>query len=807
LCTPNAEITALDTSHPCVTKIVDSVLDPVVSLEDLDNFKLLHMDQLTESSGCEAPGPEICSCLVPEQEAQVPVTPEKQAVPMTSEQNTPRSNLHPGSPNGRIDTLTPSDSGSVIRNGYTPEGTASKTLEAFMASFYRNSPSFEIASEVGQSPSNPRKRNAKAASLPDSVTDDERPYGGEKLDKKTLAHLKRKESPVSATSIPSNTSTSNHSRERSLIPRPVSVMSQARPDPTKNPLPTDSVPVLDVDYRRFENSESPVEKDTPVKNFQVEHESLAKAVSGDTTTPLASPSTRSSLDVGDADAGKPLQNGPDMEKLSTVAYAGSPCDMTLMSESVDASFGGIPTQGTFHVQPPTPPLTSNKPRLVLVDQKLQVQCPSDIESAWYKVSVDFVVRIQSRRPRGWYELVVPGLPYLNVDDHGYVYVRIPDTQGLEFRTTQFRRHEMVKGCLIAQFPPNASTLVIGLRPCDLRFYGFLRDFKINQSLHSKVTADKHDSSSCIAEYTAICSLDLIQRKIWAEQCGLRLYIHGGPAGEYNCHLDAPKAKFQIIELGADYEAEVGITQLLVICAPVNLDMFVIKWEMRFPREEASSWMPRITALPEGYHAEEDLQFRYLDAEDDAQEIVRCEASSRIYTSKRSNEVTPKKSFDLTPKVSTGKKSSMSLVMNIFLCFIALFLWLQPVAYSIGLYHEVLRDGYRQEVRNVFCEKSKLCVPTSSLKVLGMSHLGLACPVLGIPEIAELLFPVETADPVPGVPDMAKPFVSMEIAEPVQSPVPEEIDRLPPEPVRPWAPITFRDHVDYLLGWRGPLPNT
>jgi hypothetical protein len=124
-------------------------------------------------------------------------------------------------------------------------------------------------------------------------------------------------------------------------------------------------------------------------------------------------------------------------------------------------------------------------------------------------------------------------------------------------------------------------------------------------------------------------------------------------------------------------------------------------------------------------------------------------------------------------------------MKMHLLFMALFLLLLPVAFSIGLYDGVLRVGLGQEVREIFCENSKLCLLKSPWEMLGLSHPKLIPPVPAAPEVAEV-------------------FVPMEDVEPVPSPVPEKIDRLPPETVRPpWTPVTYIDHFDYWLGWKGP----
>jgi hypothetical protein len=333
---------------------------------------------------------------------------------------------------------------------------------------------------------------------------------------------------------------------------------------------------------------------------------------------------------------------------------------------------------------------------------------------------------------------------------------------------RFKRHYIIDNCLIAQFPVIQPNLVIPLRPCDARFYGFLRDFKVNQIIHTRVTGDKRGSATCAIEYTAVCSLELIQRDIWAEKCGFYIYIHGGPEGEFACHLEKPKTKFQTVRLDSNPVSEPGITQLQIICAPLNLAMFAITWEMRVPRGEVGSWMPRITALPDGYHIEEELQDRYLDAEDDEQEIVRGEPNSRL----------------AAPKRLRNGKGFMSLVIRVFCWLVALFLLFQPVAYSVGLYDGVLSGKPGLEIRDLLCEKFILCGKKGLLESFGGNHMGVDPLVPDTPELAEVVVPMETTEPVSG-------------------PVLEDLDVQTQHPVYP-IPTSLRDRVDYFLGWKGPL---
>lgn len=717
----------------------------MVKFKSPDDVKLLREDTVTDAS-TQTSTQESSPA---EDRVDVFVRPENK---------TPHATLHPRYPTSQVDSLTSSDSGSVLRAGHTPDGSPDAGPDAFYATFYRDGSSSEILSEVGSSPSNPRKRSAKAASLPDSVTDSERSYGGEKLKSKSRVLEKGRQSPVS-----SNPSNSKHTRTRSLIPRPMSATKHVRPDPTKIPLPSDFVPVLDVEFRRFENSVSPASPASPVEsraeNNHVEHENDTEALSGELLTPRASIAARPGLDGSHDDVGRSLR-GQDVERVSSVASAGSPCDTTFMSDSVDASFG----VGICLVQPPTPLRTFNRPRLVLVGEEFQVQASSDIDPAWYKASVTLVLRLQPGRPRGWFELVVPGLPRLAKNDHGYVYLRLPDDQGIEYRTSSFKRYEVVEGCLIAQFLPIQSKLTIPLRPCDAHFYGFLRDFKVIQTIRTQTMADKQDSAFCMVEYTAVCSLDLIQRDFCAEQCGFYIYIHGGPAGEFSCHLDAPKTDFHTIQLDSDPESDPGTTQLQVICIPLNLDMFVITWVVRVPRAEVISWMPRITALPDGSRMEEDLQKRFLYAEEDELEVVRGEVKSRFVAPKRLNE-----GLGFTACL-------MRVVWWVFLLF--------PFFYPVGFYDKVLGDEVSQKIQNVLCVSFLLCAPKSSGETLVVHHT----------EETEAI--VED----PKTPDIPAP---MEDTELVSVSVPDVVDVQPQDRVRPTS-TSLRDRVDYFLGWKGPL---
>ncbi|KAJ5160856.1 uncharacterized protein N7482_007860 [Penicillium canariense] len=740
-CTPNTQLTVLDISHPSVAHVVDFALSlKSARPDDIRRLREFHADPY------DSP--------IPSDEAKAPVTPE---------QETSHASLTPGPPGLQADAHTPSDSGSVVRAGHTPDGSprGNSLLDALYASLYQDSPAWEGTVDADQSPQNPRKRNAKAASLPDSVTDSERSYGGGKVKNKNRILNKERQSPVSSTA-------SKHSRSRSLIPRPVNVAIQTHTDPARVPLLRDSALLLGVDLDRFENSRSPINKENLNKQSQVEHKDVGERSPREILTPLMSSPTKTGLDTDVGEEGKSLPDGEDVEKLSTVASAGSPCDTALLSDSVDTSFGGISTQGILFVHPPTPPRTINRPRLVLVDRVFQVRCSANVEPASYLATVTFLLHLQPGRPRGWFELVVTGLPSLSANDHGYVYLRTPDGQGMEFRTMHFKRYRLVDSCLMAQFSI-PSKLVIPLRPCDARFYGFLRDFKVNQTIRADVTEDKEDPQSCTVTYTAVCSLDLIQRGFWAERCGFYIYVHGGPDGEYTCHLQTPRTSFQTIQLHSGPDSEIGIAQLQVICAPVNLSMFAVAWEVRLSRPKASSWVPRITAMLEGYGLEDELQDKYLDADKDIKEIVRGEVKSR----------------PVILKELRRKSGFCSWFARICGFFVLLLSFCLSVWYWTGCSDAVLHDCLKMDRLSV---GSVVSTQWRSWEVLELRST--ETPPQETPsQVAEL-----TGAAVPEEKPVLAPISVLEID--LQ---PQKRILLPP------APLSLRDRVDYFLGWKGPLP--
>ncbi|KAJ5669982.1 uncharacterized protein N7477_005345 [Penicillium maclennaniae] len=502
---------------------------------------------------------------------------------------------------------------------------------------------------------NPRKRNARAASLPDSVTDSERSYGGSSLKHKALAGNR------------SDASTFKHSKKQSLIPRPVGSPGQTVWESNLNIKvpPLDYRSTLAEGYRQLEASfPSPANKE----NDSGPKRTLPGMERSNAPSPETLMSTTGVKSVDD----KESQLMRECGNLSADARHRSPCDMSMPSTSqasslssktvglrIDApsdtanspgephplhisdSPGDLPPLFTTDVSGDIPPLIEpdfygdenylfdipthpessascqtpiTGPELVLTNGVFRIRSTAGLCPAAYEVSITFLLPLQSGRPRGWWELIVPGLPRLARNEHGYVYFRTPPGQGMEFRTTYFKRYNLVESCLMAQFSI-PSKLVISLRPCESRFYGFLKDFKVTQAIRAEVVnCEGNDTVLDVVEYRAICSIDLLQRDFWAKKCGFYIWICGGPEGKWVTVLPDDGRRFETIKLDSKTPDVIGVSELQVICNPSHLGMFVLAWAVKVPHGRNKIWMPLIRAIRDKADIEAALQAEFEAAE-------------------------------------------------------------------------------------------------------------------------------------------------------------------------------------------------
>ncbi|KAJ5720740.1 uncharacterized protein N7483_008674 [Penicillium malachiteum] len=481
-----------------------------------------------------------------------------------------------------------------------------------------------------------RKRSATTASLPDSISDSDRPYGG----------YKHKAS-VSAMDPPSSSSgsTSTKSIRPSLIPRPVNALHSHsmsyHPGSSGSRVKNLMRKLGSPDGEKPGSAFGPwLKEETPSRVKTVSPDgTTAKHDKTPSTTPVqgleqsssekktASPARPVTPTKNNADTRAHSRLGSEVSEgnVSTVASCGTPCDIHHILDSygttdeewarnnVELIHAPYPYHGLGQGGPSL--FQSALPRVVNEDGAVIITCPPNLRPAKYKVTIALLTSLDKGTPRGWLNFVLTGLPRLQNHDTGYLYFWTPPGQGLEIRTTDLKRHTLIEGCMMGQFPI-FERLVIPVRPCDGRFYGFLKDFKVTQTIRTDMVDDE-DPRMVTVKYHAVCMIDLIQRSFWAEKCGVTLYVYGGPEGDFSCHLHDPRDRLQTVHLDVSPNDRVGISEIQIICSPSNLEMLTITWETRLPRENASAWMPRVLGGMDMEGIIDEKQCKYSQAEDES----------------------------------------------------------------------------------------------------------------------------------------------------------------------------------------------
>ncbi|KAJ5273420.1 hypothetical protein N7478_008545 [Penicillium angulare] len=628
-----------------------------------------------------------------------------------------------------------------------------------------------------------RKRSAKTASLPDSVTDSDRPYGGYK-------HKVGVSASVLESGASSSGSGSTKSNRPSLIPRPVNIAhAQSHSLQTVTPISPISpmkIPVVKSTLKASEDgaddelkfgpllkmedtvlwSPTPngVITDTDAKDQpKTSEQKPGQAVLSRPILPVTPTKNNRAL-AGSADTSDDVSSEASTGHLSTVVSCGTPCDIHRILDSYSASddywsaiTDDVHPQGirSGHLHKNIA-LQSTLPQLVYENETFGIFCPANVQPATYKASITFIIPMEKGTLRGWLNFVIPGLPRLRNNDTGYLYFWTPPGQGIEVRTTHFKRHTIIESCMMGQFPI-FEKVVIPVRPCDGRFYGFLKDFKVTQSIRSDILVKKCQQNFFM-RYHAVCSIDLIQRVFWAEKCGLTIYVYGGPDGEFSCHLPDPRDRdrFYAIHLDTATDSRVGISEIQIICSPSNLSMFAVTWDVPAPRENDSIWIPRIRSAVDTDGIIEDLQSRYFQAEEGrSYEVTNVSPTPNVEILVR-----PKSRPDAKAKGWTWK----IIGVNCLRLFVVI---------TLGrLVHRLYLEYYPDIVPVVTTAESVAALSVVSEIIELIDFIEIIPDELDTIDVT--LLAADTG-PVPAIPATHTP-----------------------------TSIPIRDRVDYFLGWRGPL---
>ncbi|KAJ5102577.1 hypothetical protein N7532_003106 [Penicillium argentinense] len=771
-CTPGTSLVVLDTRYPANSRVKEFSLAPKQELLQLPQIEDVDSPP-TSTVHTPTPSPNV-SAAYPHQLT----TGESLSNPAT----TVKTDSLPDADTPPID----SDSESVLvqENLHQDGFLGSSVLPDPFYSDLSLEPRGPAQINAGSLNGTSRKRSAKAASLPDSVTDSERGYGGFKADKSSFG------------STSTSTRSVNHSRQHSMIPRPrlrpksVAVQRPSSVDPSKMGLPRDTVPALNVDFRGLGSNSAP-------PNSKIKENTIPshrrRALVRHYLRPPATPSKPGRLArEGDRDSSDDtVTDSADLEKLSTVAFAGSPCDYTGITDGSDTvsspenkSEAGIDP----FVQPNTPHIWadenyatngSDMPRLVYTDGRFHIFTPHGTKSSTYTVKINLSVPLQDGKP-GWWQLFVSGLPRLAPDDNGYLYFQIPEDQGFEFRTIHFKRHKVMQGYLMAQML-TPTKLILHLRTCELNFYGYVRDFNVTQAVQAEIGQEIHNAEQSIrlVKYHAVCSLDMVQQDFWAERCGFWIYIHGGPEGAFLCAL--PRTgflpPFYTIHLETSGH-EVGVTRLEILASRATLDKFAITWEMKVPlsNHKALTWMPRIRAN-DLLEMEDELREEYVQqGARNMLEVVRADRIREPGSDVDPVPANPQEKIKDIPVPSEIQRSQWTLRRVIRYFIISTF-----VIICLRIYVRVL-DSLRLENQLPQCEVTK--------------------PV-------DVIFQPELLGEDEDEPSHEQNIdheleVESEKAGNLKVTVVPQADGNPEERFVPVPTTPLRDQVDYFLGWRGPI---
>ncbi|KAJ5297473.1 hypothetical protein N7508_007722 [Penicillium antarcticum] len=653
---------------------------------------------------------------------------------------------------------------------------------------------------------NSRKRTAKAASLPDSIPDEDRDvrYDGDGDGHRPVKPERASPRPsvpsvdVFVAQVPSDNS---YNSSPSRLPRPIRIPRQASLDdigvlPENVPLPTDSAPVSAAEFRRHEGG-APFQRrpwfwdevlpreDAPEEDAQQDDEEGvfdAWASLGphdkdySTRTPLADEKEQK-LDAFSTivSPGNSSRFGGKQDSAVTYGSDGS-------SGHEDGDAYGVPLARLFTPRISPVPDSNAGAQLIIIGNLLYVQTSLTLSPAIYQLSVTVSLQVRQGQ-KDWWEVVLTGLPRLRPDEYGYLYFRTPLGQGIEFRTTGFKRNKVAENYLIAQFMVT-QRLVVPFRVCDAQFYGFLKDFKVNHLIQSEVKENDIDPLSYIVSYRAMCSIELIQRDFWAEKCSFNLYIHGGPDGVYTGTLLPDQTSLQTIKLDTCTDMCVGNCQVRVTCPRSCLSMFMLAWETSLPYHAAVSWTPQIKTTSLANEAEMKLQLEFAQIKPESSEVEEVEEANPVI-----QDVVPHRE-PVVRFVEHKKPNSSRIVQGLWVIWDITSFIFQLIVIMASLtiiYSCSLRKspGFLSPISGGY---TLHCLHQRSFPDIPAASVNFAPQEWPVMETLQ-------------VEDFKTEFIESETVdsktvqpEPTQTKTGPTISSL----------LSMRDRVDYLLGWRGPI---
>ncbi|KAI9931342.1 hypothetical protein MW887_011006 [Aspergillus wentii] len=312
----------------------------------------------------------------------------------------------------------------------------------------------------------------------------------------------------------------------------------------------------------------------------------------------------------DEDASTDIDESDDGTAPSTpLGPLGLTLSRTTVSESdealtvIDTDGNGRLTHECEDCQPST-----GEPELCLVDGILLVKTPPGANPATYKFFFTVSIYLQEGKSDKWSNLVVPGLPRLKASESGLFVFHMPEDHTMEFEGTRFAKHKTTQNYFLGVFfDSGLNDLVVPLRVCKPKACSTVKGFAIDQEIRAEYVIStteggdgKANQTCLLVKYEALCSLRFHSSRFWAERCCFLLSVDGGPEGFFRCNIDSKSDDVAILDLDTG-DKSIGISRIRVFCAPRDLDMFFVRWEVKLPRNSGNnkvqSWMPRLYSVP------------------------------------------------------------------------------------------------------------------------------------------------------------------------------------------------------------------
>ena len=396
----------------------------------------------------------------------------------------------------------------------------------------------------------------------------------------------------------------------------------------------------------------------------------------------------------------------------------------------------------------------HEPKLDLVEQTLVVSNPLRADFATYKITMTAEVELQKGRMGDWSHLKVPGLPRMKNGENGWFLFQIPESVGMEFRTTSFGTHKFVEDCFLAELVQSGD-LNIPLRLCPRSFYGTLGDFTVDQEIQSEHVTHKHSQQRMVV-YNAVCSLRLYKRCFFSERCSFYLWIDGGPEGDYHCDMNSTSGTPAFYRLPSG-DRPIGVSCIHIVCSPRDLGAFCVSWCVECRCNEGLEWLPRVFS---------------------------------------------------GPTLTSGDKSHLREVMSRLSKSYVTKTILDPLDVKRGRHHMKDNQQVKPPSKGYSIRRMLVCIAMSLVAVfLGLAVLIHVHPDVGLWLLAlrESVRSSPKAEHIPSTPRAE--FASTRRIEPSIARIPRMsstpmIERSS-EDRRADTQLSWRDRLDYFLGWQGP----